>query len=223
MSFVCPAGHQSTTFDYCDTCGAAINPKPTQAVPVATSPTAAAAGPCPNCGAPHEADDPFCEACGLDFKTGALPEAPPPPQPAAPTGSVPTGWLAVVEVDADFYATNQADDPTMAAALPKGVTPREVVLDADEIHIGRHSDTKDIHPDIDLGVDPEDPGVSRRHAVLRYTPEGTWQVVDMGSTNGTRVNEGADPIAPNQPVDLADGDRVLVGMWTRITLKRAAP
>ena len=56
MSFVCPAGHQSTTFDYCDTCGAAINPKPTQAVPVATPPEA---GPCPNCGAPHEADDPF--------------------------------------------------------------------------------------------------------------------------------------------------------------------
>lgn len=225
MSFICPAGHTSTTLDYCDTCGAAINPKPTQATPVVPPPPTA--GPCPNCGARHEADDPFCEACGLDFATGALPAPPPPPGPATaatPPGAdpagTPTGWVAVVEVDPDFYATNQVEDPISTAPMPTGVAPREVPLDAEEIHIGRHSDSKGIHPDIDLGRSPEDPGVSRRHAVLRLRPDGTWELVDTGSTNGTRVNDGATPIAANEPVALAEGDRVLVGMWTRITVKK---
>jgi hypothetical protein len=33
-----------------------------------------------------------------------------------------------------------------------------------------------------------DPNVSRRHAELRRGPTGDWQVVDLGSTNGVKVN-----------------------------------
>jgi Protein of unknown function (DUF3662)/FHA domain len=33
-----------------------------------------------------------------------------------------------------------------------------------------------------------DPNVSRRHAELRRGPTGDWQIVDLGSTNGVKVN-----------------------------------
>jgi len=51
-----------------------------------------------------------------------------------------------------------------------------------------------------------DPNVSRRHAELRRGTTGDWQIVDLGSTNGVKVN--------GRPVDasrLSPGDEVIVG------------
>jgi pSer/pThr/pTyr-binding forkhead associated (FHA) protein len=73
-------------------------------------------------------------------------------------------------------------------------------------------------PEIDLSAPPEDPGVSHLHAVLLAQPDGTWNLVDPGSTNGTTVNGGTEPIPVNAPLPMADGDRIHVGAWTTITL-----
>ena len=43
---------------------------------------------------------------------------------------------------------------------------------------------------------------------------------DLGSTNGTMVNDDPTPIAPQLAIPLADGDRVRVGAWTTITVRR---
>jgi len=51
----------------------------------------------------------------------------------------------------------------------------------------------------------QDTSVSRRHAELRPTEDG-WVLVDLGSTNGTRVN-GAG-VTERQ---LHDGDTISVG------------
>ena len=51
-----------------------------------------------------------------------------------------------------------------------------------------------------------DPNVSRRHAELRRGSTGDWQIVDLGSTNGVKVN--------GRQVDssrLSPGDEVIVG------------
>lgn len=56
--------------------------------------------------------------------------------------------------------------------------------------------------------------------MLVEQPDGSWSVVDQGSTNGTTVNGGEDPIDPFVPVPLTDGDRVHVGAWTTITIVR---
>jgi pSer/pThr/pTyr-binding forkhead associated (FHA) protein len=51
-----------------------------------------------------------------------------------------------------------------------------------------------------------DPNVSRRHAELRRNSTGDWQIVDLGSTNGVKVND--------RQVDtsrLAPGDQVTIG------------
>ncbi|GAA1752951.1 FHA domain-containing protein [Nostocoides vanveenii] len=93
MSAVCPNGHTSDSTDYCDTCGApipegAVTPgaagtaAPAASVGAVNSldlppvgAPAAPAGPkdCPNCQTANAPESLFCEACGYDFTTGALP------------------------------------------------------------------------------------------------------------------------------------------------------
>jgi pSer/pThr/pTyr-binding forkhead associated (FHA) protein len=52
-----------------------------------------------------------------------------------------------------------------------------------------------------------DPNVSRRHAEVRPDGHGRWQVRDLGSTNGVKVNgRRIDGSAP-----LETGDRLALG------------
>lgn len=174
---------------------------------------------CPNCDAPREADDEFCEVCGLDFTTGRLPEPPPPPAPApaaAPSGT-PSGWVAVVEADRAMWESMQTENPDASVPFPTDAVRPAVDLAGDVVLIGRRSEKAGVFPDIDLA----DPGVSRKHATLHRQADGSWSVRDEGSTNGTRVNDGADPVAPGQLVPLGDGDQLFVGAFTRITVRRA--
>jgi hypothetical protein len=84
--------------------------------------------------------------------------------------------------------------------------------------IGRRSRSRGIEPAIDLTGPPEDAGASHMHALLVATPEGTWTVVDLDSSNGTYVNDDPDPIPANQPVPLADGDRIHVGAFPTLAV-----
>jgi hypothetical protein len=54
-------------------------------------------------------------------------------------------------------------------------------------------------------VEIEDPGASRRHAEIRRQGEN-FVVVDLGSTNGTLVNDN-----PISEATLEDGDRITIG------------
>jgi hypothetical protein len=175
---------------------------------------------CPSCDAARDPQDEFCEVCGLDFATGRLPDRPPPPSPAgADVGA--SGWVVVIEADRAMFDSLQAENPDAAVAFPGEEAPRSVVLEGDVVLIGRRSDHGGVFPEIDLGSPPHhDPGVSRRHATLHRAPDGTWSVRDEGSTNGTRVNAGEVPLRPGELVPLADGDRVHVGAFTRLTMRR---
>lgn len=62
--------------------------------------------------------------------------------------------------------------------------------------------------------------MSHRHAVFLRQPDGSWAVVDQGSTNGTTLNGSDEPIQPHVPVPLQDGDRVHVGAWTTLAVVR---
>jgi ABC-type multidrug transport system ATPase subunit len=94
------------------------------------------------------------------------------------------------------------DDPTMSALMsrvdynPTTVTP----LQAGNLRIGRSADN-------DLVVD--DLMVSRYHAELRPTPDGGYEITDLGSHNGTYVNGRR---ISSQP--LADSDIVGIGHST---------
>jgi hypothetical protein len=58
----------------------------------------------------------------------------------------------------------------------------------------------------DCDVVVSDPNVSRRHAELRRDENG-WHVVDLGSTNGVKVNGRRV-----EQVALRDGDRITIGV-----------
>jgi hypothetical protein len=271
VSVRCPDGHESDSTDYCDVCGLPIEAAsssapdparaPTVAIPVdgagpfgpAGSPDSAGATdkPCPNCSSLVPVDDLFCEVCGYDFTTGALPapvthpggialaggsgsEAAVTQAPggggaaggASPAGTYSGGtggpagpllWVAEIWVDPDWYATQESDEPCPSPGMPV-VAP----LWDQSVLVGRRSVSRNIHPQVECGADH---GVSRRHAQL--TTDGQrWWVEDLQSSNGTFVGPAGapiptNPVSPGQRVEFAPGDRVYVGAWTRIVVRKA--
>ncbi|MBK3382570.1 FHA domain-containing protein [Streptomyces albidoflavus] len=143
-----------------------------------------------------------------------------PPQQPAPAG--PASWSVSVGPDRSYFmAMMQRSGPEANGLnLPAYSPEQRHALVGNQFTIGRRRHSTGDTPDIDLSVPPEDPGVSHQHAMLVQQPDGGWAVVDQNSTNGTTVNGGEDPIQPYVPVPLSDGDRVHVGAWTTITLRR---
>jgi len=222
----CPKGHTSVATDYCDECGAAIDPSraPAPAAPVPAA-DASPAPPCPDCGTAR--DGRFCEVCGYDFLASPTDAAPARPETAAPAPGSPVvpasaaRWRVVVTADRAYHARMEAaaDAEAESVTFPAYCPERRFELTGDEVLIGRRSRSRGVEPAVDLTGPPEDAAVSHMHALLVRTPAGTWTVVDLGSANGTFVNEETDPIAANQPVPVADGDRIHVGAWTTLTLR----
>ncbi|MFC9810948.1 FHA domain-containing protein [Streptomyces virginiae] len=143
----------------------------------------------------------------------------PPYQPLPPQGG---SWTATIGPDRSYFmAMMQRSGPEATGLnLPAYSPEQHLPLAGGQITIGRRRASTGESPDIDLSVPPEDPGVSHQHAVLVQQPDMSWAVVDQNSTNGTTINGGEDPIQPYVPVPLADGDRVHVGAWTTITIRR---
>lgn len=77
----------------------------------------------------------------------------------------------------------------------------------DEVTIGRGDGSEDV---ITLfnAEDASQLGVSRKHCMLRATANQLF-VIDLGSTNGTRLN--GYMIGPHSPYNVSDGDLLTVG------------
>lgn len=252
MARKCPEGHLSQSEDYCDTCGLAIGSGADSdaAAPDATAsdlePVASSTQQCPNCSAQGPPDALFCEACGYDYTTGTMPrpvEPPGFPLPASladpdrrmpseahvhesvdtnvdtnPAPALEEPWVAEVWIDPDWYADQASSDPMPSPGLPTVVLLRHTSL-----LVGRASRSRGIAPEIDISGDP---GVSRRHAQLT-TDGARWFIEDLGSANGTYVAAAtgdlpSEPIAGGQKREIASGEQVYVGAWTRIVIRRAA-
>jgi pSer/pThr/pTyr-binding forkhead associated (FHA) protein len=67
------------------------------------------------------------------------------------------------------------------------------------------------HPESDVFLD--DVTVSRRHAEVRREPDGHLELVDVGSLNGTYVNNERI-----ERTDLAEGDQVQVGKFRLVVV-----
>jgi hypothetical protein len=138
--------------------------------------------------------------------------------PQAPSGASALTLVAVITADRPYYESHYVSE----VDFPLGAPARTIELPAAPVHIGRRSRSRGTDPGIDLAGPPEDSAVSHTHASLLPTPDGAWELVDHGSTNGTYVNESPEPLAPNQPRSVGPGDRIYVGAWTRITLEPRA-
>jgi hypothetical protein len=148
----------------------------------------------------------------------ATPASSPFSTPAVTSGRAfaPPTWQAIVVADRDYYDRMQAEEIPFPAVYPD----RVFSLTTLRAVIGRRSTSRGINPEIDLSGAPEDPGVSHMHAVLVGNPEGGWTLIDPGSANGTFLNDSTDPIDTNRAVPVSDGDRIHMGAWTTLTLRK---
>jgi hypothetical protein len=164
-----------------------------------------------------EPSDP-ARAEATSARTGATPSGtgthlPTPPVPGEDQ------WVVEVWIDPDWYQAQQAEDPLPSAGLPGLVVLRER-----SVLVGRPSASRNIHPQIDCGADT---GVSRRHCQLN-TDGQRWWVEDLQSSNGTYLSPAGeelptDPIPAGQRREVADGDRIYLGGWTRLVIRKALP
>jgi hypothetical protein len=134
--------------------------------------------------------------------------------------AVASDWTAVVTADRDYFDSVVAAGGRDAASIefPLYCPERRFTLGGKEMRIGRRSASRGLEPEIDLTGPPTDPGVSHLHAVLIAQPDGTWSVLDPGSSNGTQVN--GTEVAISVPVPLQAGDRVCLGAWTVLTIQQ---
>jgi len=132
---------------------------------------------------------------GIQAELVALPEDERPEGQAAPAPSEGDfGHTMVYSPSRDARKVEPVDDRRQALLVGGG---RRNVLSGNRVVLGRSREA-----DIVL----QDPNVSRRHAELRRE-DGGWQIVDLGSTNGIKVNGRR---VDNQP--LRPGDQVTIGV-----------
>jgi pSer/pThr/pTyr-binding forkhead associated (FHA) protein len=123
-------------------------------------------------------------------------------------------WEIVVAPDRDYYDRMDSE----GVPFPDSGVERRFALSDDLLTIGRRA--HGVVPEIDLSSPPTDTGISRQHAILLKQPDGSWSIVDPGSTNGIYLND-ADQILPlSRLTRLDDGDQVHIGAWTTITIRR---
>jgi hypothetical protein len=156
-----------------------------------------------------------------EAKTSEIPtvagEAPisilPPADPVSTASA--TSWEVIVDADRTYYA-HSADEER---PFPDHAEQRVIPLTEDAIFIGRYSSSSGDKPEIALSGQFEDPGVSRAHAVLERQQDGSYALVDPGSTNGTFLNNMEQPIPHGTSVSLGSGDCIYLGAWTRIRIR----
>lgn len=216
---ICSDGHPSTSTDFCSECGIEM---PGQEPPaVAAASPAAKNEKCPQCGAEREEpSSPFCGVCGYNFNTGqggdvvpSLPAAEDAPQVPESSADIAPDSAATPEVIVAQGLTGPHIGLEVSFSEPTLSGKFRFVLYGEENLIGRQSSTVKQTVPLD---GKHDQAVSARHCVINRSPEGTWTINDVGSTNGTRVN-GQDLTAGVEQ-KLSQGDRIEIGRCTVITV-----
>jgi hypothetical protein len=164
---------------------------------------------CTRCGHENPEGSRFCAQCGsalsqerVGESTSVIPKV---------GGEDTSDQAEVADTAAEAHAGAVESLPAGSALLVVKRGPNagsRFLLDQPTTSAGRH-------PDSDIFLD--DVTVSRRHAEFRQD-EDTFQVVDVGSLNGTYVNR--------EPVDsseLQNGDEVQIGKFRLVFLTGPRP
>ena len=100
-------------------------------------------------------------------------------------------------------------------------TGLEIDVNGIEFHVGRTSQSRAIHPDLDIADLTGDPAVSSRHAVIRVAADGSLSVTDVGSTNGTFVGDvSSNAIKVGEVMAVDDATPIFLGAWTRLEITK---
>jgi hypothetical protein len=160
---------------------------------------------CPNCGLKQERDQLFCGRCGMKLvESGGIPTTHFDPKKP---GGVPSGILPTSSLPGEAPTSG-----TASAVLNLHIVRSGQILpigNEGEFIVGRVSEGQSILPDIDLEpFSAYESGVSRLHARIRIEESAVW-VTDLGSANGTRINN--ESCEPHQDYKLADRDMLRLG------------
>ena len=155
---------------------------------------------CPACRHQEYDGELFCSECGARIWSAS--DEPP------PTASFDSGQLRDI-------ARPPSGDVAVASLQPGQISlaisnaPKAVLLEGRQEYLLGREGPDEQSPDIDLSAyGARDKGVSRIHASLRMDRRQLL-LMDLGSTNGTRLN--GTPLAAHEPVRLENGDEILLG------------
>ncbi len=224
MPFQCPQDptHESTEHDRCSICGGTSDAEtPSIAVSVKKKGPTNTPRVCWNCGLDWKAETLSCANCGCEYVPGDIDMSPPgvesgqtPPTAATAAilekvlrhkqgvGSTPPVLRAILSVDLSRRDCRPVDEKP-----PTDQTPRAFAMDQDTLPFGRSSDWMEIN----------DAGVSRNHGEFVRQPDGSYCLRDVGSANGTHIDD--KPLAPGDLRKVKVGDEIIVGFWHRITIQ----
>ena len=157
---------------------------------------------CSKCGTPYTLDDTVCAQCGHVLFD-------------------PDRSTVALQIDPNLLRLrrtqplNGAPRPEKSVSLVvRGMVERFVFEQGTEIVLGRTDWRPADRGHFDLTrYGGRDRGVSRTHALLRFTGEAIT-VTDLGSSNGTFVN--TERLEPHQPHPLHAEDKLMLGSLSMI-------
>jgi pSer/pThr/pTyr-binding forkhead associated (FHA) protein len=122
-------------------------------------------------------------------------------------------WRAVRAVVLDLYGRSgrrerPAEPRQKAPRRGRGTPSKVVVLDERGARVSSHrlAGTLNIGRGSSASIKPNDTYISTEHARI-YSRNGSWVVEDLGSTNGTYLNQRKVTV----PTEITPGDRIRVG------------
>lgn len=157
---------------------------------------------CPSCGKQHRPGTLFCTECGVYLPAGGT----------LRTSPLPTDELPHTRAASQEQVPPGADKMEGLRFMNLHViaSDRHLRLPAAaEVLLGRLDAAHGIFPDLDLTPDGGlEKGVSRRHAKI-IQRKGDFFIEDLGSANGTFLND--QRLTPYLPYPLKTGDKIQIG------------
>lgn len=189
--------------DYCDGCGAKLNPAAASGAPPSGNGGATAAAPQE---APAATPPPAtgAEAAAAPAASAPEPAAEPPPS-ETPTGEIKPEPAAPAAAPAAAAAPFRAK----LQIIRGGRKGHEFPLEDGNNLVGRWDPETGAFPEVDLDQDDPEAKISRKHALIRLE-SGKITVEDIGSLNGTYVNR-QPRLMPGNPVEIKTGDEIIIG------------
>jgi FHA domain/Double zinc ribbon len=184
---------------------------------------------CPSCGTAIQADASFCGQCGYNLKSVSAPmqSIPESPNPQEFPGSIVPDPLVLPDpimlpIEAESTPEPAAAPPPLFATQLQQSFARLLNLQTSTVieippglmvvHLGKPNDQ--IPPDIDMSGFPNAEVVSRIHADIRIEGD-TYYIEDVGSSNGTYINNSPLPMGNRHR--LRPGDRISLGKGDKVS------
>lgn len=156
---------------------------------------------CKQCGEGYLPGTLFCSECGLFLLEYAT-------EPTMPLTSLPESNQLKLTRPLTANLNHGAVATRLTFLIPS--SGRQLTVDINiPVQIGRIDPAQNIRPQLDLTEDRGcELGVSRQHATILSSERGVT-LIDLDSTNGTRLNSRR--LAPQAAYSLHDGDEIEFG------------